>query len=260
MKSYFTLLISLVLITQAGLQKSVAQSYFSIGPTYAQPFDAFSFENYRPGGGFAMDFTSKEAIPRFLLNFQYGFHWDYIQSGTERFNSPFPFEEYKFHVTNQSSGGHMFLRATTIKAGIRFYGDVFAGSRLFFSTLTTYATNDWDSDRDDVDWLTSKLAGYYGAAGGVQIRVRPHVYLDTRVSQSFSTSARYVDLGSVSFDNGFLEYDNAYARNSDLLQVFVGLTFQIGEDERMKKKRKPKPQPQPQQPIDRPGPEPLPRS
>lgn len=264
MKS-FLISCSTLLFILVGVQTLQAQSYINLGGFFGQPYGEFSNEDYRPGGGFQAEIISKEALPRFLFNFQYGAHADFLFSGGESFNARFPLNDYRLQLSNQSFGGHIFARMTTIKAGIRFYGDVLAGSRLFYTTLTTFSNNDWESDNDNTDWLTGKLTAYYGVSGGLQIKLAPLVYLDGRVTQTFGTPVRYVNLSSLDYSNGYLDYVTQQASHSDMIHFQLGVTFQMWEDNRMnqarkKKQKRPQKKRYPDQPIERPGPQPLPKS
>lgn len=266
MKSYFIPFITFLLIL-SGAQSLSAQSYISMGGFFAQPYGSSAFDKYKGGGGFSSEVISKEIFPRFIFNFQYGAQGDFLFNGGKNFDAQFPFNDYKIQVSNQSLGLATFARITTVKAGIRFYGDFLVGSRLFYSTLTTFNDNDWEYEEDDTDWLTGKLTGYFGVSGGIQIRVAPNFYLDGKVTQTFGSSVRFVDLSTLNYSNGFLDYETAQARNSDMIQVRIGATFQMGEEDQMNQSRKKKQKrqktqkkPRQQTPTDRPGPEPLPKS
>lgn len=258
MKSYF-IHFSFLLFIFIGTQSLHAQHYVNLAGFFAQPYGAF--DDYRAGGGLSVDIISKEALPQFIFNFQYGAHADFLFSGGESFNANFPFGNNKIQVSNQSFGTHVFGRITTIKAGIRFYGDVLVGSRLFYSTLTTFSDNEWENEEDDTDWLMGKLTAYYGVSGGLQLRLAPKVYLDGKITQTFGSSARFVDLSSLDYSNGYLDYATQRTDYTDMFHVQLGVTFQVGDDNRTKlpkKQKKAKPHKKPI--IDRPGPEPLPKS
>jgi hypothetical protein len=250
---------SLLLFTLLVLfsHSSLKAQYFRAGLAFSNPVGALDQAGFRGGLGWEIDVLSKEALPRFPLNFQYGAHFDLLNHGNETF--PINLSNHELQFTNSSIGTHLTGRVITRSAALRFYAEAYLGARLFYTQSKMVDRGNWDDDiDDDIDWFGGNLGGYYGWGFGGQFHVSDRYFIDFRASNYIGSGIGFVDLGSLNYQDGFNSYAVTQSPSHHLLNFQVGVHYRIGEDPREEAKRKKQRKRHSPPPVKRPSPAPFP--
>jgi len=261
MTKRFILFISLLCIILS--PQLFAQSYGGISLVSTSPTNAYLSGDYSPGSGISFDLISQDIFAERLINLQYGLHTDFMRSGSTGFYGLFSGENLDIQIRNQSIGAYAFGRLITKKSVLRFYTEVFAGSRLLYTKL-------YDNKNDEEDWITSNSNLFCGIGAGMQIRIKEGLFADVNVAQTMGGPARLVDLNSFDPIDNFTSYSTYRVSDVNNLQLQVGIVYQMGwtvfpspKEKHKQAKNKHKKEPKPvkerkaQPPVDKKAPEPL---